>query len=234
MAKPRLMEIEAEENFLVEFKDPNTLLEHPMNHKIHNDKQLEGIDYSIGKFKWLSCPIWNKRSNRILDGHGRRKVAIEKGLQSIPVRVVDVSDEEELEILAIFDQIGEMRGIDDKKLTQLLSSVAANIKKQPENDLSLEAFYSADQLKAVELFDLKAFLKEPPTDKIEPTGDGAEAPEDNSWQLSGKQETSDELVEFVVVMSESMKHKIFNKLKQIQRENSYETIAQALYVSLGF
>jgi DNA modification methylase len=112
------------DEFVVEMLDPRTLTPNPSNWRKHPDRQNEALAASIAEHGWLAAPIFNKRTGRLVDGHARVEQAIGFGTERIPVRVIDVSEEKELRILASFDRIGELRDRDDRMLADLLKTLA--------------------------------------------------------------------------------------------------------------
>ena len=111
----------ADISFEIAFLDPASLTPNPSNWRRHPDKQKEALAASIAEFGWLSAPIWNKQTGRLVDGHARVEQAVGFGVASIPVRVIDVPEATERRILAAFDRIGEMREVDDDRLLSLLN-----------------------------------------------------------------------------------------------------------------
>jgi hypothetical protein len=132
MSTPELtVEQKSAPEFTVEFLNPETLVPSPANFRRHPSLQREALDSSISEHGWLSAPIVNKQTNRILDGHARVELAAENGEATIPVRVVDVSEEQEKRILASFDQIGSLAERDDEALTVLLQELAESAEGLP-------------------------------------------------------------------------------------------------------
>jgi hypothetical protein len=109
--------------FTVEFLAPETLVPSPANFRRHPSLQREALDSSISEHGWLSAPIVNKANGRILDGHARVELALERGEATIPVRVVDVSEEQERRILRMFDAVGGLAEIDTEALDRLIEEI---------------------------------------------------------------------------------------------------------------
>lgn len=105
--------------------DPRSFLKHPRNFRIHSAQQenaLEGVLDTVG---WVDEVKVNIHTNTVVDGHLRVKKAIERGQATIPVTYVDLTEEEELIILATFDQITGMARIDDEALQAVMDDIAA-------------------------------------------------------------------------------------------------------------
>jgi len=110
----------------VEYLDPNSVIPHPLNWKKSTPEQMKVIADSISAHGWIGEGLLNKRTNTVLDGHRRREYAIEKGIK-MPFKILDVSEEEQNQILACYDRPGELRKTDEVALTQLLTKLAATI-----------------------------------------------------------------------------------------------------------
>lgn len=103
-----------------ELRDPAAMEPHPLNWRKHTRAQRQMVESSLRLFGWFESLIWNERTNRLVDGHLRREIAMAWKVTEVPTTVVDLSDEEERLALALFDAIGAM-AIDDKaKLNELL------------------------------------------------------------------------------------------------------------------
>lgn len=103
--------------------DPRSLQAHPMNFRGHPDAQREALSEVLDRVGWIQRVIVNRRTGRMIDGHLRAELAIERGEKTIPVEFVDVSDEEERLILATFDGITGMASRDNAMLSDLLASL---------------------------------------------------------------------------------------------------------------
>lgn len=108
--------------FNVEMLDPRELKAHPRNFRRHPESQTAALEQSISEHGWLSAPIWNRRTGRILDGHARVELAVGKET-TIPVRVIDVPEEQERRILRAFDRIGAMAEVDTAALDALIAEI---------------------------------------------------------------------------------------------------------------
>jgi hypothetical protein len=103
--------------------DPNQLLANPRNWRIHPKVQqdlLEGVLEEVG---WIDELIVNKRTNFVVDGHLRAALAISNDEPVVPVLYIDVSEEEELVILATLDPLAAMAVEDTEKVSELLGSI---------------------------------------------------------------------------------------------------------------
>ena len=88
--------------------DPKKLIPNPENWRFHGKQQTATMDSALQEVGWISQVIVNRKTNRIVDGHMRVELAIEKGEKSIPVTYVDLTEEEERKALISFDPIASM------------------------------------------------------------------------------------------------------------------------------
>jgi len=109
--------------FTIRQMSPHELLPHELNPAQHSDRQRAELASSLGDFGWLSAPIWNARTKKLVDGHLRVEHARKVGAEKIPVRVIDVDEKTERRILASYDRIGELKENDDARLCALLRGI---------------------------------------------------------------------------------------------------------------
>lgn len=82
--------------------DPKTLLDHPSNYKVHTSEQRRAMEVILNDVGFVSDVLVNRRTGRILDGHLRAEIARDRN-QLVPVRMVDISEEDEVKYLATID-----------------------------------------------------------------------------------------------------------------------------------
>lgn len=109
--------------FKVERVDPRSLKFNPKNFKRHTEQQLEAIAQSIHQFGWVKPILVSKKTRRVLNGHGRLEVALDKGMETVPVHFVAVSVDQEDRILLMFDRTGDLAETDAEKLLKLVEGV---------------------------------------------------------------------------------------------------------------
>jgi ParB-like chromosome segregation protein Spo0J len=109
--------------FTIRQMSPDELLPHELNPAQHSDRQRAELAKSLGDFGWLSAPIFNLRTKKLVDGHLRVEHARKVGAEKIPVRVIDVDEKTERRILASYDRIGELKENDDARLCALLRGI---------------------------------------------------------------------------------------------------------------
>lgn len=109
----------------LEYRHPDDLSPNPKNWRTHPEAQKQALAAGILSSGWAVPLIYNERFKRLIDGHARREVAIQLGMESVPVYIVDVDEEAEERLLASIDTIGQMAGTDKATLAELLASVQA-------------------------------------------------------------------------------------------------------------
>ena len=105
--------------------DPQTLVAHPLNWRAHPRNQRRAMAGVLGEVGWVQDVIVNRRTGRILDGHLRVALALERGEAPVPIVEVDLREDEERVILATFDPLGAMANGDADAVQDLLARVTA-------------------------------------------------------------------------------------------------------------
>jgi hypothetical protein len=105
------------------FEDPQQLLAHPQNWRIHSALQEAGLESVLADVGWVRGVLVNRRTQHVLDGHLRVALAIRKEERLVPVDYVDLTVEEELVILATLDPLAAMAGTDKDKLAGILQDL---------------------------------------------------------------------------------------------------------------
>jgi hypothetical protein len=105
---------------------PDQLLANPRNWRIHPKAQQDALAGVLDEVGWVQTVIVNKRTGFVIDGHLRVAAAISHGDATIPVTYVDLSEEEEGEILATFDPLSAMAAADKGSLVELLNEVTTD------------------------------------------------------------------------------------------------------------
>ncbi|NJK32270.1 MAG: hypothetical protein HC927_07600 [Deltaproteobacteria bacterium] len=105
--------------------DPRTLAAHPDNPRIHPAGQSASLRATIGHIGVIKEVIVNQRTGRLLNGHLRVQLAIEEGIEALPTKYVDLDEQEERLLLALFDHLAEMADVDHSRLTVLLDDLPA-------------------------------------------------------------------------------------------------------------
>jgi len=126
--------------------DPNDLTVNPKNwrgHPSHQQKFLGGVMDQIG---WVEEVMVNEHTGTIIDGHLRVALAISRGESSVPVRYVDLTEEDEALVLATLDPLTSMATTDQDKLDDLLLETQAG-NDSVEALLEMLASKSEDELR---------------------------------------------------------------------------------------
>jgi len=105
------------------YMSPADLVENPQNWRRHPTEQIAALTDVISEVGWAGACLFNERTGRLIDGHARRKVALEQGAASVPVLVGDWSEADEAKILATLDPLAAMAQTDATALDALLRDV---------------------------------------------------------------------------------------------------------------
>lgn len=101
------------------------LHENPSNWRKHPRAQAQALEGMVDEVGFVQGVLFNRRTNRLIDGHLRVELARKHGVDELPVTVVDLDESEEQLVLATLDPIGAMARHDDDQLSALLASVGA-------------------------------------------------------------------------------------------------------------
>lgn len=119
-------------NVRIRFADPanpiryvkgSDLVPHPLNWRTHPTEQmdaLKGVLAEVGIADALKAYQLPDGRYQLIDGHARAEVLPH---QEIPILVLDVNEEEAKKLLASFDPVGDMAGMDAAKLDELTSQL---------------------------------------------------------------------------------------------------------------
>jgi DNA modification methylase len=107
----------------LEWLSPSELAENPANWRRHPDAQLTALTDVIGEVGWAGACLFNERTGRLIDGHARRKVALDQGTEKVPVLIGNWTEEQERKILATLDPLAAMAEADATALDALLRDV---------------------------------------------------------------------------------------------------------------
>ena len=95
----------------------------PKNWRKHPKAQADALAGVLDTVGWVAQVIWNRRTGHLIDGHLRLELAVKRKEKTIPVNVVDLSEEEEAMILATFDPIAAMAETEKQQLAALMQSI---------------------------------------------------------------------------------------------------------------
>lgn len=102
---------------------PGELLENPQNFRRHPKEQEAALIGVLREVGFVDPVLVQSGSNLILDGHLRVELALKQGQATIPVKYVNLSDDEAQIVLATFDPLSAMARHDESSLEALLAQV---------------------------------------------------------------------------------------------------------------
>ena len=103
--------------------DPEQLLAHDLNWRIHPRYQQEALRGVINDIGFIKSVTVNKLTGRVVDGHLRVTLALRDSIPTIPVEYVELTEAEEAEALLTLDPIAALAGSDKDNLETLLAQV---------------------------------------------------------------------------------------------------------------
>lgn len=106
-------------------EDPESLLAHPKNPKIHPKAQSDALDAAMREVGILAPVLINEVTQHCLDGHDRIGLFIARGQKKVPTLYVNVPEEKEGTVLATFDPIGALAVMDQAVLDELIDAAHA-------------------------------------------------------------------------------------------------------------
>ncbi|HRT92717.1 MAG TPA: DNA modification methylase, partial [Anaerolineaceae bacterium] len=95
----------------------------PRNWRVHPLNQQNALKGVLEEVGWVQEVIVNKRTGNLIDGHLRCQLAAREGAKTIPVKYVDLSEDEEALVLSTLDPIAAMAVTDKQKLDDLFASI---------------------------------------------------------------------------------------------------------------
>lgn len=102
----------ADQPLRLEWLDPAQLDAHPSNWKLHGAEQLDAVESLVARVGWAGALLFNERTGKLLDGHGRRERFAGKG--PVPVLVGRWSEDDEKIVLQHLDPTGWMARTDGR------------------------------------------------------------------------------------------------------------------------
>jgi DNA modification methylase len=102
---------------------PSELVPHPRNWRTHPSEQQRALAGALGEVGWVTEVIVNQTTGRLVDGHLRVELALERQEPTVPVTYVELTEAEEGLVLATFDPIGAMAAAEEHALESLLASL---------------------------------------------------------------------------------------------------------------
>jgi ParB-like chromosome segregation protein Spo0J len=106
--------------------EPQTLVANPQNWRLHPESQRRTLRAVLDSIGWVGQVIVNRVTGHIVDGHLRVEEAIARGEPTVPVELVELSLDEERQVLATLDPIGGLALADPTALAELLASFSTS------------------------------------------------------------------------------------------------------------
>lgn len=116
----------------VDSVDPHELknCKNPLNWREHSDRQKNYVDALITSAGWAQTILFNATTNRLVNGHGRVELALEKGYKSVPVDVGAWTEEQERELLVGIDATSSMASVNASALASLTQATLDSLNKK--------------------------------------------------------------------------------------------------------
>lgn len=111
----------------LEYLDPKSLASNELNWKKHTQRQHQALDATLDANGWAGALLYNERTKKLIDGHGRKDRAIKRGEKLVPVLVGSWTEEQEKQLLATLDPIGAMAQTNSAALSSLLASTQKTV-----------------------------------------------------------------------------------------------------------
>lgn len=102
------------------------ILFNPRNWRVHPLNQQNALKGVLEEVGWVQEVIINQRTGHLVDGHLRCQLAAREGAKDIPVKYVDLSEDEEALVLATIDPIAAMAVTDKQKLDELFRDIQSD------------------------------------------------------------------------------------------------------------
>lgn len=101
--------------------DPEELAANPANWRRHPKQQAAAVSDVLGRVGWVQELTVNRRSGLLVDGHLRLELALARNEPTVPVRYVDLDEDEERLVLLTLDPLTGMARADSSALDALLT-----------------------------------------------------------------------------------------------------------------
>lgn len=184
----------------------------PKNWRTHPKEQsdaLRGVLAEIGMADAVVARELEDGSLMLIDGHMRAETF---GSEEVAVLVLDVTEEESDKLLAVFDPIAGMAGVNKNSLEELLAGISTN--SDPLNSL-LEQLAKTNGI----------FEREPEENKEEEPEEPGQGEPDQMPPLSGVRMVQLFLNETTIVEFQKLAHELGERYKT---DNITDTVYEAL------
>lgn len=105
----------------LEWLDPATLADNPLNWRRHPPRQRSAISAALEQAGWAGALLFNEKTGHLIDGHARKELS--KPGEKVPVLVGSWSEKQEALILATLDPLAAMAEADAQAFQELMGQV---------------------------------------------------------------------------------------------------------------
>jgi DNA modification methylase len=102
---------------------PAELVPNPRNWRTHPAEQQRALAGALTEVGWVGEVLVNRTSGRVVDGHLRIELALDRQEPAVPVTYVELTEDEERLVLASLDPIGAMADAEATALEELLADL---------------------------------------------------------------------------------------------------------------
>lgn len=106
--------------------NPEQVLANPQNFRTHPESQAAPLRALLSNVGIVQNIIINRTTGHLIDGHLRVMEALKAGQSELPATIVELSPDEERLILASYDHLSSLAGIDVAQLDALLRDVSSD------------------------------------------------------------------------------------------------------------
>jgi len=125
--------------------DPKEVVLNKNNWRRHPKHQKDSMDKILSEIGWIQDIIVNKTTGNLIDGHLRVEMALKNNESLVPIKYVDLTEEEEKKALITFDPISSMAETDRQLLDDLISSLQENIEYPEPQENNEETIKEKEQ-----------------------------------------------------------------------------------------
>lgn len=122
--------------YQIEYLNPKDISPAEYNPRGISEEARTGLSQSMDEFGLVGPLIINKRTNRLVSGHQRLKIALEKNYTEVPVIYVDLDDDKE-QLLNITLNNQKITGFFTEELNDILNNIKQSIDENIYNSIQL-------------------------------------------------------------------------------------------------
>lgn len=112
--------------------DPSILCPNPKNWRRHPKYQREAMTNVFNEIGWIQDIIVNKTTGHIIDGHMRVDLAVKNKEKLVPVKYVELTEEEERQALITYDPLSSMAETNRDMLNALIGDIKQQVIENPQ------------------------------------------------------------------------------------------------------